>query len=59
MTDNGAIFDPVDRSLIVVAKIADVNVFPESDGRIALTISKLDQGIEIVHDDEEVLWWPA
>jgi hypothetical protein len=59
MTNNGAIFDPVDRSLVVCAKIADVAVFPERDGRITIAISQLDEGIEIVHEDEEALWWPV
>ena len=59
MTKNGAIFDPVDRSLIICAKVGDVCVFPESDGRITIAISKLEDGIEIVHEGEDELWWPV
>ena len=59
MSKNGAIFDPVDRSLIVSARVGDVCVFPESGGRITIAISKLDDGIEIVHEDENALWWPV
>jgi len=59
MTRNGAIFDPVDKSLVISAKVADIFVLPESDGRVTIGIAKLDEGIEIVHDEEEALWWPV
>jgi hypothetical protein len=59
MTNNGAIFDPVDKSLVISARVGDICVFPESDGRITIAIAKLEDGIEIVHEDEGVLWWPV
>jgi hypothetical protein len=59
MTKNGAIFDPVDKSLVISAKVEDIFVLPESDGRVTIGISKLHEGIEIVHEDEDVLWWPV
>jgi hypothetical protein len=58
MTANGAIFDPMDKSLVISAKVADIFVLPESDGRVTIGISKLDEGIEIVHEDS-ALWWPV
>lgn len=59
MSRNGAIFDPVDKSLVISAKVGDIFVIPESDGRITIGISKLDDGIEIVHEDDSTLWWPV
>jgi hypothetical protein len=59
MITNGAIFDPVDKTLVISVKVGDVSVFPESDGRLTIAVTHLDEGIEIVHDDEEALWWPV
>jgi hypothetical protein len=55
---NGAIFDPDDRSLIISAKVGDVNVFPEAGGRITIAVSALEDGIEIINSKRE-LWWPV
>lgn len=55
---NGAIFDPDDRSLIISAKIEDVNVFPEAGGRVTIAISDVNDGIEIINSKKD-LWWPV
>jgi hypothetical protein len=55
---NGAIFNPEDSSLIISARADDIRVFAESDGLITIAIVNLDEGIEIVHDSDE-LWWPV
>jgi len=59
MTTNGAIFDPVDKTLVISVRVGDVSVFPEGDGRLTIAVKSLEEGIEIVHDDEEALWWPV
>jgi hypothetical protein len=59
MISNGAIFDPADKTLVISVRVGDVSVFPESDGRLTIAVKSLEEGIEIVHDDEEALWWPV
>ena len=59
MTTNGAIFDPEGKTLVISVRVADVSVFPEGDGRFTIAVKNLEEGIEIVHDDEEALWWPV
>ena len=57
MIDNGAIFDPESKSLVVSARASDIQVFTGEDGRITEAVAHLDGGIEIVHSADR-LWWP-
>lgn len=54
---NGAIFDPDDRSLIISAHPKDTRVMVDDSGMINILIENLADGIEIVHESDE-LWWP-
>jgi hypothetical protein len=58
LIENGAIFDPESRSLVISAKVDDVQVYPDSDGRLTIAVCRLEEGIEIVHSSER-LWWPV
>lgn len=55
---NGAFLDTDLRTLVVSANIRDVLIQEEGDGRVVVTITGLDEGIEIVHADAK-LWRPA
>lgn len=56
--NNGAIFNPEDKSLVIAVKVKDVKVFYESGGLITIAIANMDDGIDIVHNGER-LWWPV
>lgn len=56
--ENGAIFDPKDKSMVISAKVQDIAVIPEGGGRVTIAITNLTDGIEIVHEDRR-LWWPV
>jgi hypothetical protein len=58
MIPNGAIFNPDDKSMVISARAGDICVFPETDGRITIAVANLSDGIEIVHENED-LWWPV
>lgn len=55
---NGAIFNPEDKTLVISARVKDVQVFPESDGLLTIAVTNFTDGIEIVHDGDEI-WWPV
>lgn len=56
--DNGAIFDPKEKSMVISVKVQDITVLPEGDGRVTIAIANLVDGIEIVHEDRRI-WWPV
>lgn len=55
---NGAFLDTDLHTLVISANIRDVLLEEEGSDRVVITVTGLDEGIEIVHADDE-LWRPA
>lgn len=56
--ENGAIFDPGGKSMVISARVSDITVIPEGGGRVTIAVVNLKDGIEIIHEDGR-LWWPV
>jgi hypothetical protein len=55
--NNGAFFDPSDSSLVVSAWPKDIRIMNDDSGMIHIMVENLSDGIEIVHESEDI-WWP-
>lgn len=55
---NGAFFDPELRTLVISANLRDILLQEEDKDRVVLTVTGLDEGIEIVHNHDR-LWRPV
>ena len=55
---NGGVLDPNGHKLLISARVEDITVFRDEDGTVSIGVSNFTDGIEVVHDSDQ-LWWPV